>query len=431
MQPGGADRFGVLVASGGAAWESEAVEAIGAAGPGVVLLRRCLDVAELLAAATTGAARVAVVSPRLPGLDADAISQLAQHGTRVLVLGDGREAERVRLERMGAAAVLAGVEPIFGERLRAVAALAEGGTQSPEAAPDEAPDNSEDPRAGGDEPGRVVAVWGPYGAAGRTTVAVGLAAGLARRGIPTLLLDIDPYGGAVAQHLGVTDEVSGLLAAARAGNAGLLEPSRLAGLLRRVGPQLRVLTGLPRPDRWREVRPAAVEQLLEQAARLGAVVVVDAGPGLEPGEQGAVSRDALVTGVVAAADVVVAVGSADPVGLARAARALADLADVRPDGAAYVVVNRWRSGLGWSREQVEELVGRIAPAASLALLPEDRAGADRALVAGRSLAECREGPLARAVAGLADRVAAEVVAVGGQPQPTRRQIRRRGLLVRR
>ena len=97
----------------------------------------------------------------------------------------------------------------------------------------------------------MVAVWGPAGAPGRTTVAVGLAAEPAGRGQDTFLLDVDPYGGAVAQHLGVLDEVSGLLAAARPPTPACSTPDRLAGLARQVDDRLRVLTGLPRPDRWR------------------------------------------------------------------------------------------------------------------------------------------------------------------------------------
>lgn len=80
--PPGPARFGVLIASGGAAWEDKAVAAVATAGPGVVLLRRCLDVEELLGAASTGSARVAVVSHLLPGLDADAVARLGRHGTR-------------------------------------------------------------------------------------------------------------------------------------------------------------------------------------------------------------------------------------------------------------------------------------------------------------------------------------------------------------
>ena len=79
-------------------------------------------------------------------------------------------------------------------------------------------------------PGRTLVVWGPAGAPGRTTVAVALASVLAGRGLRTTLVDADPYGGAVAQHLGVLDEVSGLLSAAR------LTDRRLAGVAARHGP---------------------------------------------------------------------------------------------------------------------------------------------------------------------------------------------------
>ena len=417
MQIGGTERFGVLVASGGAAWESAVVETLSTAGPGAVLLRRCLDVTELLAAATTGTARVAVVSHHLPGLDADAVAQLGRHGTRVLAISDGRDAEHARLRRVGVDTVLPGVDDGFVGALRELAVATDGPR----------PDEVEELAPGVPEqssPGRVIAVWGPHGAPGRTTLAVGIAAALAKRGASTFLLDTDPYGGAVAQHLGITDEVSGLLGAARAANAGLLDTRRLAGFARQVGPRLRVLTGLPRPDRWREIRPTGAEELMAQAAAVDPVVVVDTGPGLEAGDEPAVSRDALVTATVAAADIVVAVASADPVGLARAARALADLEEVRPCGAAYVVVNRWRTGLGWTREEVQDLVHRLAPAAEVVLLPEDRTGADRALMTGRAPAECRESALSRALAGLAEQIGGPVAAPRRSSRPRRALLRR-------
>src|SRR5690606_11045779 len=108
-------------------------------------------------------------------------------------------------------------------------------------------------------------------------MAVSIAADLARRGFSPLLVDADPYGGTVAQHLGVLEEVSGLLVAARVANAGRLDERGLAQLCRTVDDGLRVLTGLPRADRWVEVRPAAFEELLRQARRLADRVVVDLG----------------------------------------------------------------------------------------------------------------------------------------------------------
>jgi hypothetical protein len=53
-------------------------------------------------------------------------------------------------------------------------------------------------------------------------------------------------------------------------------------------------------------------------------------------------------------------------------------------------------------------------------LPDDRIAADRALMAGRSLTECGDSTLGRALAGLAAAVAGD-----GPPPAGRRRVRRR------
>src|SRR4029079_8436745 len=95
--------------------------------------------------------------------------------------------------------------------------------------------------------GRTLVVWGPAGAPGRTTVAVALASAVARRGLRTTLVDADPYGGTVAQHLGVLDEVSGVLSAARLTADGALE-ARLGSVQRVLGDRLTVVDRLARGD---------------------------------------------------------------------------------------------------------------------------------------------------------------------------------------
>lgn len=411
--------MGALVAAGASGWEPAALEALSAPGP-VSLVKRCLDLADLLATAATGTAQVAVVSDQLPGLDADSLDRLARDGVRTIAVttaasvgrrgGEDQPALRARLLRMGVARVVdEGSVASLSEHVLDASAqeLRVGGTA---AHPDDAevPDAPPEPvilEPSGSGGGRVIAIWGPTGAPGRTTVTIALGAEVAERGSSVTLVDADPYGGAVGQHLAVLDEVSGLLAAARLANSGQLDPVRLAGLARAVGPGLRLLTGLPRPDRWIEVRPQALTEVLAAARLLDDHVVVDTGFGLpstplDPFAAGP-SRDEITLAVLEEADELVVVGSADPVGLTRLVRSLRDLGEVSPDGPATVVVNRMRSSLGWSTREIGDLVGQVAPQARLVFLPDDRAAVDRALVSGRTLVESGDSPLRRAVAELA------------------------------
>jgi len=224
-----------------------------------------------------------------------------------------------------------------------------------------------------------------------------------------MLLDTDAYGGTVAQHLGILDEVSGLLAAARTANAGRLDEERLAGLARQVGGGLRVLTGLPRADRWPEVRESAFGQVLETSTALAERVVLDVGFCLEQ-DAGAVfgssapQRNAMATVALERADEVLVVGSADPVGLGRLARGLVELVEAVPGCAPRVVVNRMRSSLGWGEEEVRRTLEEFGTAGEVHFLPDDRAACDRALVAGRSLVESGDSALRRALSSLVDAV---------------------------
>lgn len=387
----------VLVVAAGATWESRALRVLGDA-PDVVVLKRCVDVDDLMASATAGQAQVAVVALDAPGLDASAVEHLRRHRVRPVAVVAGGTAEvdqgRVRAHRIGITSLVpeAGLETL---------------AQAVTAAEQEAiVPVDEPPLVEGGEAGRVVAVWGPQGAPGRTTVATGLAGLLAQRGVPTVLVDADPYGGAVAQQLGILDEVSGVLSAARLSASGLLE-ERLGTVPRAVAPHLSVVTGLPRPDRWIEVRSGTVEHLLETLRRQ-AHVVVDTGFCLEEdpaAEYGArPGRNAMTLGALATADEVVVVGTSDPVGLARLARALVDLHDLLAGAPVRVVVNRHRASLGWSERDIAGMVEGFARITGLHFLPDDRPAVDRALVAGRTLAEGGDSPLLRELSELAGRL---------------------------
>lgn len=420
------ERVSVLTAAAGADWELRVLELLGSGDPRLVLLKRCVDLRDLLATASTGQARVVVAAEDLPGLDADSVARLRRDGVAtVVVAGSSGAAERARM--IGAEAAPADTVDGLADRLVAAASETAREGAEPRAADGRRYDGTarpseETPPEPAAADGRLLAVWGPTGAPGRTTVAVGVAAELARRGHDILLVDADSHGGAVAQHLGVLDEVSGLLGASRVANAGRLDPARLATVARSVAPCFRVLTGLPRPDRWTEVREPAFERLLEVARQSAALTVLDLGFDLDrpAAPVGGVRNQMTLTGL-AHADEVLVVGSADPVGLARLARGLVDLRGVVPGARARVVVNRVRASLGWGEKDVRAMVEGFLGPVGVHFLPDDRTATDRALAAGRSLVEIGDSPLRRALAALADDLVPDPDRGGGGARATGRR----------
>lgn len=416
----------MLLLAAGEPWESPAMADL-EAHPGVVVLKRCVDVDDLLAAVTSGQADVAVVSLDAPGLDPASVSHLRRHAVRPVAvtsaLADDLDA-REHAARLGIAALVGRGQ--LATLPRVVTTLED--VADTRARDDDLP--VVDPFATDEVPaaevGRLVVVWGPAGAPGRTTVATNLAWEVARRDAAVVLADLDPYGGAVAQQLGILDEVSGLLSASRLASAGQLD-DRFASVCRGVGDRLAVVTGLPRADRWREVRAAQVDQLLERARRHGQVVV-DTGFSLEDDTAsdvgGRPGRNALTLAALEQADEVVVVGSADPVGLTRLARGLVDLRDHTTGTPVRVVVNRMRSSIGWSEKEIAGMVEGFSRVAGLHFLPEDRSGLDQALVSGRPVADLGDSSLVRALAALADAVF-PAHAVGRAERPGVRARRRR------
>ncbi|WP_462187081.1 MULTISPECIES: AAA family ATPase [unclassified Frankia] len=418
---------------------------------GVTVVRRCVDLPDLLAAATTGAARAALLSADLRRLDRDALTRLAMAGIAVVGLtAPGDEDGDRRLRQLGVAAVIpsdATAEVIAGAVVEASRALATNA-----AAPaTRAPGSYSEPLVGfgplapaigvtdgvgpigpGDgRVGRVIAVWGPAGAPGRTTIALCLAAELAGLGTSTLLVDADSYGGAVGQLVGLLEEAPGLAAAARSANQGLLDVPRLAVLCRDLGGGLRVLPGIPRPSRWPELRPASVETVLSMARRLASFVVVDCGFCLETDEElsfdtSAPRRNGATLAVLGAADVVLAVASAEPVGLVRFVRGLSDLRETVPSVDPLVVVNRLRASVvgGDPAREVSRAILRHTGTEPVALVPYDLAGLDAAQVAGQLLRDIAPTSPARlAIRELAGRLLGRPAAPRRRRGSLRRQAR--------
>jgi len=405
----------VLIAAGDAAWEAELVSAA-LQTRDITVVRRCVDVTDAVATAVSGAVALALVSVELPGLDPDAVQRITRRG--VVVVAVTPDAGAVEAERVAAGLGIEAVVPLA--RLASIATLARTGDPAAGPAPTgpaltgqaarTSGTGSEGGHASPEDPrpceGVLTAVWGPAGAPGRSTVARGLAAALAARGRRSILVDADVDGGTQAPALALLDEVSGLLAAARDANGSRLSAEALARHLRWIGPDLGVLTGLPRAERWPGLRASAYEGVLATARDLADDVVVDLGFCLDDAGDHTVDgagprRTAIARHTLEVADEVVVVGLPDPVGLSRLARAVLDLRS-RCDAEVLVVVNQMRGSLGWSTREISETVERFTGVAPAVFLPYDRASLDHCLVHGLTPHEGASGSaFQRALSGLA------------------------------
>ncbi|MEO6826968.1 MAG: regulator [Microbacteriaceae bacterium] len=253
--------------------------------------------------------------------------------------------------------------------------------------------------------GTVIAVWGPQGAPGRTTLAVNIAAEIAALGHTVTLADIDTYGGAVAPCLGMLDEAPGFAAACRlAGNdtLTLAELERVAQRYSSPRGSFWVLTGIGAPSRWPELSGDRVAKTLDACRHWAEYVVLDTGFSLEHDEEissdlFAPRRNAATLAALRAADRIIAVGSADPVGVARFLRSHADLLQTAADASVSVVMNRVRSSAVGVNPfgQISSTLARFGGIDAPVLVPDDQQGLDAAVLTGQTLRDTAPKSAAR------------------------------------
>jgi MinD-like ATPase involved in chromosome partitioning or flagellar assembly len=252
--------------------------------------------------------------------------------------------------------------------------------------------------------GRIVAIWGPVGSPGRTTMAIELAASLSARGEDVMLVDLDTTGPSVAQLLGLIDDTSGVAAAARLAAQRKLTPRDLAALAVAVPSGVRVLVGLPASERWSELRAASTEEVMRCARDTVTWTIVDVGSGIEGDDldwfdPDVPQRFAAARTALAAADAVVCVGRTDPVGLTRLLREVPKVRSLAPTALLEVALNhsQTRSETRQARDLVSDIAG-VVPRS----IPDDAKQLHKAQLTGVPLVEMSSGSaLVAAVDGLA------------------------------
>ena len=365
---------------------------------GLRVTRRSVDAADLLAAAATDPQVAIVLTVGVPRISADLVGRIAADDRRVLGLAV-HEADAQVFAVWGITVVRPG-----GDALATMQAIASHlGVDEPRPERDEQCANAA---------GRLVAVWGPPGAPGRTTTAVSLAESLARTGERTCLADADTYAPGVGIALGLVEDACGLVLACRQAESGALTARTLPSACRAVSTHLAVLSGLADPSHWSDAREPALRSLWQVAKESFDIVVVDVGACIE--EEGAVAhpaasallasrRNAAALTALAAADVVVSVSSATTVGVARALSGIESLRAVTADIPQVHVVTGSRAGEARTAERVLRACGLPWPVTHLV---RDSGRLERGMRAGRSPWQAAPRSERRAIADLARTVLA-------------------------
>lgn len=273
-------------------------------------------------------------------------------------------------------------------------------------------------------PHRLTVVWGPSGAPGRSTIAIQLAVELSRTGRRTALVDADTVAPSLALLLGLSDDAPGIAAACRRAELGALdsaELTRLATILETSAGEIEVLGGINRPGRWPELGASRLQTTLRACRSWAEETVVDVASAFDADDEATYDltgprRHAATVAALQEADAVIAVASADPLGISRFVREHAELRRLTAPIPIRVVVNRVRPGpLGIdARGQIRRTLERFAGITDVEFLPFDQRAADSALLHARPMADVT--PRSTLVAGV--RRIAEAYASTAYEPPT-------------
>lgn len=336
----------VLLAAPSHQGEAELVASAPSAG--VRIVRRCIDAVDVLAAVATYPNAIPIISASLPRLVAATVDRL---GSRTVGLADDDE-DVARLAGLGVMRIVRSTDsPLWSalvEPARSVVAVA--------AMPDVSPDISGmvDPSGPAVGAAGIVAVWGPPGAPGRTTIAIGLADALARRGRRVCLVDADTYAPSIDLALGIGG--GGIAAATLRAETGT--GADMSHWCCEISTNLCVVPGIGPSQSWRDLRPSSLVALWDKLRGDFDVVVIDIGSCLEDDDAAspwATRRNAAAVTALQAADLVVAVASSSPAGAARLARDWPKVTAVGPSHHRVLVQNRAARKVGEWQSAVSSL----------------------------------------------------------------------------
>ncbi|WFN89954.1 hypothetical protein P8A24_07095 [Arcanobacterium wilhelmae] len=216
-------------------FEEQLLYALGQRRTDHYIVRRCADLTELLATASAGVGGAALIDGDLESLSLTAVKELQSLGLQVGLIGGKQPAQYLRnmsAQVISPSEAVAWIESV-GELERPSAPAPASGS------------------------GVIVAVWGPPGSHGRSTIARELA-----RLSGGVVVDLDLVAPSLAQMCAV-EESSALVAFARNVEKGRDVEAAADLLVETDSSGTRVIAGLNSAARWREISAPVVEKIVE------------------------------------------------------------------------------------------------------------------------------------------------------------------------
>jgi len=359
---------------------------------GIVVDRRCFDAPELLAVSAVVPDTHVLVSAGLPRMSSEIMATLHAQVASVTVIAFS-DSEEARARLWNADRILRGDQPGFDlvSQLRQNRFI------------QRVPHERNRDKLGG----YVSACWGPVGSHGRTTFAIGLAEALATTGVRVLLIDADTEAPSVAMTLGIDEDISGIVVAARYAEQNALNSRALANCARAINPYFWVMTGLSDPQRWPELRSGAMGKIVARARENFDHIIIDLGAGLQVGDVDASidlaptlvpQRTAVTRTVLANADQVYLLTRADAVGAQRLALTYAAHASLFSHAKKCAVVNVVpKSDSQHIQREFGAICGALDPELEVRYLPYDTAATDMVKKASTLGELNHRGALAKAI----------------------------------
>jgi len=351
-----------IVALGNTDWEPELISALRHPASGITIQRRCVDGIDVRAAVQVVSADLLLLSDYTLRVDVDVVAQAHAEGIRIVALSNTPDTWQ--------AIGVHDVVPIHVlEPAKAVSALISL-LRSEE--PATAPVHSRN--------GKISAVVGFGGGAGRTTATREISWQLAASGLKTVMVDADTFNSSMKQELGLDPATRGLLELCRAHETRSLDALTASTSITHIAPQLSFVGGLARSSRWTDLRIPALRGVWGFLQEEFDHVVIDVGPVIE--HEGSLAHEvsmprrysATHTALESATSVVLCT-RADSIGLSRLVKGYLEFSDSWTNKEIHVVA----TGVNGRSEfkQVREVIRRHLGINSILAIPFDRYIAQR------------------------------------------------------